>query len=207
MNLSLDSERSFTYIENMVSLDFAIKKIRRFYINQKRLPTYSEMAIIFRYNSKNSAYKLGKRLIKEGILQKDKSGKLLPKRLFLPLSLYGSIRAGYPAPAEDQFVDTIFFDTYLVDDPDSSYLLRVTGDSMESAGLYEGDIVVVNKRKEAYAGDIIVALVDDAWTLKYLGKEKGKPVLIPANPKYNKIYPKGELIIGGVVVSAVRKYH
>lgn len=191
----------------MIPIDEAVKKVRRFYIYNKRLPSYNELAYLFGYKSKNGAYKLAQKLISEGILEKDESGKLLPKRLFLPLSLYGSIKAGYPAPAEEQLVDLVYFDTYLVNNPDSSYLLKVSGDSMERAGLYAGDIVIVDKKRVPKNGDVIVAYVDGEWTLKYYDKLNGHVRLVPANPKYEVIIPKEQLVCGGVVVSSIRKYY
>lgn len=192
----------------MIKTDEAVRKIRKFYISNKRLPTYGEMSYLFHYKSKHGAYDLATRLISEGVLIKDSSGKLLPKRLFLPLTLYGSIKAGYPAPAEDQLVESLdSFDVYLVDNPEGSFLLKVSGESMIDAGLYDGDIVVVDKDKRPKRGDIVVAHIDNEWTLKYLDVEKGKPCLKPANKKFKTIYPKKTLVIGGVVVSSVRKYH
>jgi repressor LexA len=191
----------------MVTIDEAVKKVRKFYIYNKRIPSYSEMSALFQYKSRNAAVKLANRLIKDGILEKDSAGHLLPKRLFLPMRLYGSIRAGYPAPAEDQLVETVSFDTYLVRDPEFSFLLRVNGESMIDAGIHPGDVVIVDQHLQPRNGDIVIAFVDGAWTLKYFEKRQGKVCLVPANPKFPVIYPKDSLSIGGVVVSSARKYH
>jgi SOS regulatory protein LexA len=191
----------------MITVDYAVRKIRKFYINYKRIPSYSEMCALFNYASKSGAAKLSQRLIEEGVLEKDSSGHLLPKRLFLPLRLYGSIKAGFPSPAEDQLVDTVSFDTFLINDPESSFLLKVSGDSMIEAGINDGDVVVIDQKMQPKSGDIVVAYVDNDWTLKYFEKRNGKICLVPANPKYPEIYPKNSLSIGGVVVSSVRKYH
>jgi len=77
---------------------------------------------------------------------------------------------------------------------------------MIDAGIHSGDIVIVEKGRQAKTGDIVLAQVDQDWTLKYFRREKKGVVLVAANPKYPKIYPKEELIIGGVVKAVIRRY-
>jgi repressor LexA len=77
---------------------------------------------------------------------------------------------------------------------------------MNGAGINGGDIVVVEKRPTAKLGDIVIAIVNNEFTLKYLDKEKGRFVLRPANLAYPVIRPQGELEIFGVVVGLFRKY-
>lgn len=120
--------------------------------------------------------------------------------------MLGIIKAGYPTDEESQDLDRFTCDEYLVDEPHQSYLLRVSGDSMIEAGIFDGDIVVVDTTKNAKVGDIVVALIDHELTLKYLQKENGKICLTPANKNYPTIYPKSNLRIEGVVVSVMRKF-
>lgn len=190
-----------------VKTEVAIKKIRQFHQKQRRVPTLEEMAKLFKFASKRSAFLLVERLIEAGLIEKDSKGRITIKRMFLPLPVLGSIRAGVPQDAEEQLIDTLSFDEYLVDRPESSYLLKVTGDSMEDAGLREGDIVIVDKKKEPKENDIVVANVDDQFTLKYFQKIDGKVCLVPGNKKYKTIYPNDSLTIQGVVISTVRRYH
>ena len=77
---------------------------------------------------------------------------------------------------------------------------------MIDAGIMPGDTVVVEKRGPASVGDMVIAIVDNEFTLKKLGNEKGKFILIPANPAYPVIRPKNDLEIFGVVVGQFRKY-
>ncbi len=72
--------------------------------------------------------------------------------------------------------------------------------------IYDGDIAVVEKRNLANIGDIVVAIVDNEFTLKTLDKEGGKFILRPANAAYPIIYPHGSLEIFGVLVGLIRKY-
>ena len=78
--------------------------------------------------------------------------------------------------------------------------------SMIDAGIMPDDVVVVEKRGPANVGDMVIAIVDNEFTLKTLGKEKGQFILQPANPAYPVIRPKGELEIFGIVVGQFRKY-
>lgn len=97
-------------------------------------------------------------------------------------------------------------DEYLVENREASYLLRVKGDSMKEAGIIAGDLVVVERGREARPGDIVVAEVDGEYTLKYLRKKGGKVYLEPANKKFKPIVPKEELKILAVLRAVVRKY-
>ena len=77
---------------------------------------------------------------------------------------------------------------------------------MIDAGIHPNDIVVVEKRISANVGDIVVAIIDNEFTLKRLGRERGRVVLRPENKAYPVIRPKGELEIFGVVVGQFRQY-
>jgi len=77
---------------------------------------------------------------------------------------------------------------------------------MINVGINDGDVVVVEIRSTAKTGDIVVANIDDEFTVKTLGKKRGKPVLLPANDLYPVIRPKGSLEILGVVIGLIRKY-
>jgi repressor LexA len=77
---------------------------------------------------------------------------------------------------------------------------------MIDAGIHSGDIVVVEKQTSANVGSIVVAIVDNEFTLKRLDRERGRTVLRPENKNYPVIRPKGELEIFGVVVGQFRKY-
>jgi len=85
-------------------------------------------------------------------------------------------------------------------------MLTVRGDSMIEAGIQPGDIVLVEKGITPKPHDIVVAQVDEEWTLKYFIKDRVGVRLDPANPKYRFIRPKHSLVIGGVVKAVIRRY-
>lgn len=188
-----------------MTIELAVKKIREFYIAQKRLPSYQEMQEILGFSSKRTSFTWAKKLIETGFLGKDHKGKLFPKGLF-QIPLLGVIPAGIPMTAQNYADESIDLYEYLLNIPSNIFSLRVKGDSMIEEGINEGDIVIIEKGKEPIIGDVVAACVDGEWTVKYFYKEHGNAVLIPANPKYKKIYPKESLTIGGVVISVIRKY-
>ena len=87
-----------------------------------------------------------------------------------------------------------------------SFMLRVSGDSMIDAGIYDGDLIVVDTKIQPTHGLIVVAIVDGGYTVKYLRKKGNKNYLRAANPKYKDIYPASEFKIVGVVTGSIRKF-
>ena len=184
-----------------------IAKLRTFYRQHRRLPTYSELAKLCGYASKRSSFLLVQVLIKSGVIEKDTTGRLIPKKLSLPIPLYGTIKAGWPSPAEEELVDTLSLDEYLIHNPAASFMLKVSGDSMLDAGIHPGDLVIVERGKRPNVGDIVLAQVDGDWTLKYFVKQAGRVALVSGNKDYPTIYPEQELVVSGVVRAVIRKYH
>ena len=183
----------------------AVQKIRLFCKDRKRPPSFEELRKLFGYRSKNAAFWLIKKLSAEGLVKKDAQGKLC----FVPpggIKLLGTVQAGWPSPAEEELVDILSLDEYLIQHPDQSYLIKVTGDSMVDAGIHEGDLVIVERGRAPKSRDIIIAQVDGEWTMKYYEKLGQRVRLIAANKKYSPIVPERELVIGGVVTAVIRKY-
>ncbi len=183
-----------------------IQKLKDFYAQRGRMPSYAEICPLFRYASKQAAYRLAEKLIKAGVFEKDEKGKLIPRFTKFGIPLAGYVQAGFPSPAEEELVDTMTLDQYLVRRPEASFLLKVTGDSMIEAGIMPGDIVIIERGKNPKNGDVVLAEIDREWTLKYYRKEGKEISLVPANPKYPVLYPKEELQIAGVVAAVVRRY-
>ena len=198
------SERTFTYNIDMDNLDTA--KLVSFYEKALRMPTYTEIAKIYGYKSKNSAYKLIQKFIESGLVDKDRSGKLVPGNMFSGVRVLGLVEAGFPTPAEEDLLDTVTLDQYLVRNREATFMLEVKGDSMYDAGIREGDMVLVERTREAKEGAIVIAEIDGAWTMKYLKKQGSYFYLEPANRKYKPIYPKEELKIAAIVKAVIRKY-
>lgn len=177
-----------------------------FYRHSKRMPTYAEMMDLFEVRSKSVVSYWIDKLIEKGILEKDAQGFLRLSGVSFGIPLVGNVAAGLPVSAEESAHEVVSMDEYLVTKPDSSFLLRVTGDSMIGAGIMEGDLVVVERERTPKSGDIVLAEVDGQWTMKYFRRQGREVVLEAANPAYPTIYPKEELKIGGVITASVRRY-
>jgi len=183
-----------------------IRDISRFYYQKGRMPSFSEIGEIVGMSSKNAVYKLVNRLEQLKVLERDRKGKLIPRSIAAPVKMLGTVEAGFPSPAEEELVDTLSLDDLLIQNPEATFLLKVSGDSMSGAGILPGDMVLVDKGETPKSGDIVIAEVDGEWTMKYLKKRGESVALMPANPKYQPIRPKKELKIAGVVTAVLRKY-
>ena len=186
--------------------DSYLAKIQDYYADHSVLPPYSTLMTLLGFKSKSPVAALIARLKLLGFLESTPEKRLKPGKRFFERPIFDSVRAGAPSPAGDSHYDTLTIDDYLISRPSSTVLITVKGDSMIDAGIMPGDTVVVDKRAAANVGDMVVAIVDNEFTLKTLGREKGKFVLIPANPAYPVIRPQGDLEIFGVVVGQFRKY-
>jgi SOS regulatory protein LexA len=209
---SLDSELSFTYNSSMKDnpkedkLRSRIRGISLFYHKKSRMPSFSEIGELTGLRSKNAVSKLVDKLDSLKVIGKDEKGRLIPRSIAAPVRMLGSVEAGFPSPAEEELADTLSLDDLLIENPDATFLLRVSGDSMSEAGILPGDMVIVDRGQTPKSGDIVIAEVDGQWTMKYLRKRGESVTLIPANSKYKPIRPKNELKIAGVVTAVVRKY-
>lgn len=189
-------------------------KILTFYRQNKRMPVYTEIMKLLGFKSKNAVHKLIDKLVSEGVVEKDSGGHLIPKRLIGEVPVLGLVEAGFPTVAEEIDLDLINLDDYLIKDKSATYLLEVKGDSMIDAGIHEGDMVVAERvnaegrfgHKEVRDGDIVIALVDGGWTMKYYRNRLGKIYLEPANKDFQPIYPEQELQIAAIIKGVIRKY-
>lgn len=120
------------------------------------------------------------------------------------------VKAGFPSPAQDYMSESIDLNTELIRQKESTFYARVDGDSMEGAGIFDGDIVIIDKALEAHNGNYVVAYIDGEFTLKKFQLDEGGngAWLIPANKKYRPIHvdANNDFRIWGVVTGVVRKF-
>ncbi|MCU7939229.1 MAG: translesion error-prone DNA polymerase V autoproteolytic subunit [gamma proteobacterium symbiont of Bathyaustriella thionipta] len=123
----------------------------------------------------------------------------------LPLFIH-SVPAGFPSPADDYLEQSLDLNTYLIKHPAATYLARAKGDSMEGCGIFDGDLLVVDRSRNAQHGEIIIAALDGQLTCKIL--DKNKQCLISANKTYAPIAISefSDLIIEGVVIHSIRHH-
>lgn len=120
----------------------------------------------------------------------------------------GSIPAGFPSPAADHAAKRLDLIERLVTHPQATYLMRVRGLSMVEAGIFDGDIVVIDRAIKPRTGHIVVAVVDGEFTVKQLVLRAGRLRLKAANPTVADIVPKdGQTVeVWGVVKAAVKEF-
>ena len=126
---------------------------------------------------------------------------LSPRRLPVMLE---SVRAGFPSVAQDYASDDLSLDEHLIDHPDTTFLVRVAGDSMIGAGIFDNDLLIVDRSLEPVDGDVVVAVLDGELTVKRLAHDRHGAYLHAENPKYPDIRPAsmGENLIWGVVTGS-----
>ena len=181
--------------------------LQEYYARHRVFPSYARLMTLLGLASKSAVKKVLERLESAGLLTRTPEGDWAPADRFFErtLALY-PVTAGMPAAATDEIPDEVAIDRYLVKDPAHTVLIRIKGDSMIDAGIHDGDLAVVERRNHASSGTIVVAVVDDEFTLKTLARDKNGYFLSPANPNYPLIRPKGKLEIYGVLAGLVRKY-
>jgi SOS regulatory protein LexA len=181
-------------------------KIIEFHKSFKRMPSYQEIMKLTGFHSKNAVFKLVNRLVTAGLIEKDGQGRIIPKKIFGGTRILGVVEAGFPSPAEEELLDTMSLDEYLIDNKEATFILQVSGDSMKNAGIMPKDFVLVERTDQANPGDIVIAEVDGKWTMKYLRQKGNQMYLEAANNKYPPIYPEEELKISAAVKAVIRKY-
>lgn len=125
------------------------------------------------------------------------------------LPIIGRVAAGYPILAEQNIEGTLSIQANLIKNKSGSFGLKVKGDSMIGAGIFEGDVVIVNPQSDAHNGEIVVALLQDEATLKRYEKRGDIVFLIPENKNYNviEINNREDFSIIGKVLGVFRWYN
>ncbi len=184
-----------------------LEKLQDYYAEHKVIPSYSVLAGLWGVSAKSWVSECVKRFEEGGYLDWTPDRQLKPgKRFFERRVADAPVQAGLPNPAIADGYDFVSsIDEMVVRVPSKTELIRVKGDSMVEAGIHEGDFLVVEKQPNANVGEIVVAIVDNEFTVKYLGRERNEFVLKPANQAYPVIRPRGRLEIYGVVAGLVRK--
>lgn len=129
------------------------------------------------------------------------------QRITLPLYT-SKVAAGFPSPADDYVEQQLNPNDYLVENNTTTFFVRVKGDSMIEAGIFDNDVLVIDRSKTQQTGDIVLAVLDGEFTVKTLDWSKKSVKLIPANQSYPVIeVKKGQSFeIWGVVTGSMRKF-
>lgn len=179
-------------------------------------PTMQELADELGVRSKNAVVKHLHALEKKGYIGKRQGGaargiRILESMGFLDspdensVPLVGAVAAGSPLLAEENVERYLTVPNYLLPSKGDYFALRVHGDSMVDAGIYQDDLVIVRATKRANHGDIVVALIGNETTVKRFVAKGNQKYLKPENPKYSDIKPRVEWSIQGKVVALIRE--
>lgn len=192
-------------------------KIINFYEEAKRMPTYKELMNMTGFKSKNAVFKLINKLVEVGVLEKDSQGKITPGSAYgygEVAMLSQTVSAGYGALVEEEEAEHVNLQNWLLGKSGSeskTFMMTVKGDSMIDAGVFDGDTLLVEKCNLFKEGDMVVALMNDGYTVKYLRRKKTKQgienYLQPANKNYRDIYSTEDDMIQlvAVVKAVIRK--
>lgn len=138
----------------------------------------------------------------------DKVMTYLQDAMTFDLPLYSNkVSAGFPSPADSYIECKLDLNTYLIKHPAATFFLRVSGDSMQNAGIQSGDMLIVDKSLEPSDGKIVIAAIDGELTVKRLVKKAGRVQLMPENEAYPIIEVKDnqDLVIWGVVTHVIHQ--
>ena len=176
-------------------------------------PSTREIQKHFRYASQTSVMQYLAVLERKGFLDRHarKARALVTpvqKVRITDIPIYGQIPAGMAGLTEQTIEGHVSLDSRTVNASKNArtFALRVRGDSMIEAHILDGDIVILEDRKEVRSGDIVAALIDGETTLKRYVTDHGRPYLKAENPLFPDLVPARELRIQGVMVSLVRKH-
>ena len=180
------------------------EKLKELY-GKEVLPSFDIIAKDFGFKHKNSVWQYFNKLKEEDLIQEKNNRFYINKDLFGAILFSSSVKAGFASVAEDSIEKRVSLDeSFAIDNP-STFLFTVSGDSMIELGIFEGDKVIVKKTNTARDGEIVIAYIDDGYTLKTYRNKQGKVWLEPANSNYPNLYPKEQLVIFGVAQGIVRK--
>ena len=118
-----------------------------------------------------------------------------------------SIPAGFPSPAEDHIDIPLDLNDHLIRHPAATFYVYAKGNSMQNSGIYDGDLLIVDRAVEPKLKNIVIAIIDGEFTVKRISKIKNKIYLLPDNKEYRPIEIKdgSNFQIWGVVIYTIHK--
>ena len=125
----------------------------------------------------------------------------------LPL-VEATVSAGFPSPADDYVEARLDLNKKLISNESATFYARVKGDSMNLAGISDGDLLIIDRSKTPVNGSVVVCLIDGEFTVKRLEKQGNTFFLMPENPKFKpiEIKPENSVTIWGVVTYTIKKH-
>jgi SOS-response transcriptional repressor LexA len=182
-------------------------RLQEYYGLNRRIPSYQRICALLGFTSKASAHMLLQRLEMAGYMQRADDGAWIPTGRFFECPL-----AQIPLDTDDsnkfdgKTAEAFLVNEYFLSNPARTVVVTVKDESMADAGIFDGDLVVVERTKTAKAGDFVIAIVDNEMMLTELAMDGEHTILKPRNPAYPIVRPKNKLKIFGIVTGLVRRY-
>ncbi len=192
-----------------------VRHIRNFLVHHGKTPTVRELMKVLKYRSPRSVSLLLESLIDKKILKKRSDGSLQLIQVMeeeanktVNVALVGTAACGAPILAEENIEGFFPVSVKLARAPHKYFFLRAKGNSMDKAGINDGDFVLVRKQTAAQNGEIVVAVLDDEATIKEFNQAGESIVLKPnsSNPVHKPIFLTKDFIIQGIVVTSIPKF-
>jgi len=122
--------------------------------------------------------------------------------------LASTVRAGFPSPAEDLGAKRIDLAARLIKHPQATFLMRARGESMKDAGIFDGDVLLVDRAIPPRSGHVVVAVSDGEFVCKTLSMRAGRVKLRAANPGFPDIVPTDSptVEVWGVVTASIQQF-
>lgn len=183
-----------------------LDRFRKFYFKFRTIPSFSTCMEVIWVNSKSAVHRFFQQMVDHEYLLK-REWIYYPGERLVSLPFFESVRAGLPMAATNDVADQISVESYLIEHPTTTVLLKVKWDSMIDAGLQEWDVLVVDRAQQPKQWDIVIGIVDQEYTVKYLEKDnRWLRYLKPWNKNYEDIYPEQELELFWLVTWSFRRY-
>jgi repressor LexA len=194
-----------------------LKYIRDYFIKEGKTPTIRQMTEEFNFKSTRSITFHLESLIKQGYLSKEDNGRIkIMKEFFnnylteqtVPVPVVGTVSCGPLLLAVENISEYLTISTHIAKPPHKYFILKATGDSMNMAGINEGDYVLIKQTTEVKDRDKVVALVNDEATIKEYQKKDDIVLLKPKsdNPEHKPLIVSENLIILGVVIRVLPQF-
>ena len=172
----------------------------------KALPSYEKIKEAFGYKSKNSIKQYIEVLKKEGYITKNENNLYINSDEFGAKLVSNYVKAGFSSIMDDKIEKRISLDDLLKINAPSTFVFKVSGDSMCEIGILDGDYVIIKKQQEANTNDIVLAIIDNEFTLKTYKKDSQGVYLKPENKNYPILRPRFSLSIFGVAIGITRRF-